>query len=128
MDDRKLRAYENRKAIKKKRFWAKEDRDWLVFAVSGLSLMISLFSLFASALTTYFNVVKLKDDIRVVVGTEAPYLVFDEALIRFRAAGRLSSIFMNAGNRPVAILRVFDLYVTICSRIGGCRDKETNAS
>jgi hypothetical protein len=73
-------------------------KDWTTLSMSALALILS-------SVTVYFNVVRTKDDLRVVVeGT--PEFLLDYENPKFDISTDLTMTFINAGTRPLAILRV----------------------
>lgn len=73
-------------------------KDWATVTMSALALVIS-------AVTFYVNLVRTKDDLRVVVeGT--PEFLLDYEHLKFEIMTNLTMTFINVGNRPVAILGV----------------------
>jgi hypothetical protein len=97
---RALKAYEARLNNKKKPI---EKKDRLSLAISSSALVVSSLALAASLLTVYYNVLKLRDEVRVVF-EHVPSFSFQNN--ELHAKDTLSFIFINAGNRPAIISSV----------------------
>jgi hypothetical protein len=89
---------------KKKRFWHKEDRDWLAFIVSTLSVIIALTALGLTGYIGLVNVFRKVDDLRVVIGTP-PMFTFTKGG-DLTAFGTQELTFFNSGNRQVAVTKI----------------------
>lgn len=107
---RALKAYEER--LEKKKPIEKKDR--LALGFSAAALIVSSLALSAAAITLYYNVLKLSDEIRVVF-ERIPTFEFPNRS-ELHAQEPVSLIFINAGNRP-AIINGISVYLWESARL-----------
>jgi hypothetical protein len=84
----------------------RKHRDWIAISVATVSFVISLISFALTATTTYYSVLRVQDDVRLV-STEVPAVLYDSANKKLTVSRSESLLFINAGSRAVSINRVY---------------------
>jgi hypothetical protein len=81
-------------------------RDLIAITVAAVSFAISIASFGLSAITTYYSVLRVQEDVRVVMW-EFPSVLLDAAEKKLKVSRSLSFLFINAGSRTISINNIY---------------------